>query len=704
MNTIQLPELREEKCRVLDRINQYLNTNKKGYIKVPTGWGKTFLAKHLMKQYYEDGKAILFLVSSNNQLLNQTFYSDSGSKKEPLFPNSFALVSGHNKISAEYLSVKIDARNSGIVIFASLQTILSENQAAIKKILQTSMDLVVIDEIHNFIHNRGNLFIEEIDTNVSILGMTATPFQGVVGNVKFVDEISGDMNEIFSKTLPECILDGQLSELDYSIVLSHQSVLKLYDFSNGIKALEKSELILDCSTEEHVQRVIQRTHLAKRVYSDTGMDNGSKTLIFCAPVRNIGYGIKGGEKAVRAFHAKLSAAIFNDEIKNKIDQDFAFSNYDLHGQLKSAACLSSDIPKNEQEKIVKAFKTLGEKPFVLCSVGTLIEGFDFPELHNLILLRPTLSMRLYEQQIGRVTREGNKDIVPQKERGNIIEIADDIDSMYDEFGDKVFNEKNIDKIQMLRPENRIEEVFTEGGNVEAISTGRINISEIDFREDTSGLLKHSVQIPPISMKAKYFYRLLETINKETMGKLSRKRRAILKAVLGFKVTDKESAREVSKILESLNELEKEARADDRLTPNCREHKPKLFNEVKWFLRLVALTCIRLSELLEIDDKNSIMTMIGFEGDSMKIDSFREQCVINGWNSEGLDDLRDAVLGYGRYLDLWQSIRGPQGATKEKQRFWAAIFWASQFTIDRPEFRELFESKEWTYNVKHYIVK
>ncbi len=61
MDGIDLDPLTEEKQHYLSEINQYFNHDRLGYIKVPTGWGKTFLAKHLIKQYYEQGKIILFL-------------------------------------------------------------------------------------------------------------------------------------------------------------------------------------------------------------------------------------------------------------------------------------------------------------------------------------------------------------------------------------------------------------------------------------------------------------------------------------------------------------------------------------------------------------------------------------------------------------------------------------------------------------------
>lgn len=85
-----------------------------------------------------------------------------------------------------------------------------------------------------------------------------------------------------------------------------------------------------------------------------------------------------------------------------------------------------------------------------------LEGFEYPDLEKLILLRLILSTRLFEQQVGRVTRlpgESNKN------RGSIFEIVDNIDCLYDTFTEEVFEGKKLGRIQMVQPENRIEELF-----------------------------------------------------------------------------------------------------------------------------------------------------------------------------------------------------------------------------------------------------
>jgi len=234
----RLGRLSSEKEEVLSKILEHFAHNRVGYIRVPTGWGKTFLAKHLMGGYYDEGKLVLFLVSGNNALLEQTFYLDG----EKLFENSWILSSGHKKPDMDEIEAKLNA-GEGVAVFASLQTLNSTKNKELRDFLCTSADLVVVDEIHNFIENKGNDLINDINRDARILGMTATPFQGVVGNVKFVDEISEEMHEIYSKTLPQCIIEGDLCELEYAIIESNQNMLEMFHIEK-LSDLDKGELYL----------------------------------------------------------------------------------------------------------------------------------------------------------------------------------------------------------------------------------------------------------------------------------------------------------------------------------------------------------------------------------------------------------------------------------------------------------------------------
>lgn len=702
MEQIQLDSLNEEKQHYLETIEGYFKDRDRrfGYIRVPTGWGKTFLAKHLMKQDYEQGKLILFLVSRNNQLLKQTFYLD-GSK--PLFGNSLLLFSEFGKMNMPDLEARLTMRTGGLVVFASLQTLLSVGHEGVRDLLIANADLVVVDEIHNFIGNRGNDFISRVNENkkTRILGMTATPFQGVLGHLKFVDDIAEDIGEIFNKTLPQCIIDNQLSELHYSIIRSNQSIVSLFDFKKGLSELNNDELSLDCGTQEKIGLTIQRTKLAKHVYDKEISDEDSKTLIFCAPVRNVVQGLEDHERNVPAFHARLCAAIFNGEVSDRIDKSFAFKNYSDGGQLKKTVYLSSDLSQTERDHIVRAFKTAGKPPYILCTVGMLIEGFDFPDLQNILLLRPTLSMRLFEQQIGRVTRLPKESA---KKRGNIFEIVDQVDSLYDRFENEVFLGNNIERVQLLQPENRIEELFDDGSDFQAVRAGKINISDIRYGGEIGEFQKNSVEIPPVSLRAKHLHKLLSMVNEMTSGKLTRERLKLMQMALGFKVHNLDSATEIKKILARLEQLQNEALTDQRLSSNCRTSKPEVFKEVRYLLLLSVLTYLKYSCMnMVIEEKCEILHSLGFDGNHEKIEEYRKQCYKNCQGIEYNEKVLNGLAGDIKMLSGWYHSSFISHA-RVRYMMMQNIYWASCFVEDNPTIRELFSSREWNYVARGISIK
>lgn len=67
-----------------------------------------------------------------------------------------------------------------------------------------------------------------------------------------------------------------------------------------------------------------------------------------------------------------------------------------------AAIVTGETPKRERESILERFKA-GEIR-VVANVGTLTTGFDYPELDTIILARPTKSLALYYQMVGRAIR------------------------------------------------------------------------------------------------------------------------------------------------------------------------------------------------------------------------------------------------------------------------------------------------------------
>ena len=94
----------------------------------------------------------------------------------------------------------------------------------------------------------------------------------------------------------------------------------------------------------------------------------------------------------------------------------------LSGYFKDSAVVTSETKKRERNKIIKNFKE--GKIKIVFNVSVLTVGFDFPELNTIILLRPTRSLRLHLQILGRGTR-----IHKDKDHCLVIDLAGNVGSL-----------------------------------------------------------------------------------------------------------------------------------------------------------------------------------------------------------------------------------------------------------------------------------
>ena len=66
--------------------------------------------------------------------------------------------------------------------------------------------------------------------------------------------------------------------------------------------------------------------------------------------------------------------------------------------------VTSDTPATERARIIPWYKEPDEEPRVLFNYGVLTTGFDAPKTSAALVARPTKSLVLYSQMIGRALR------------------------------------------------------------------------------------------------------------------------------------------------------------------------------------------------------------------------------------------------------------------------------------------------------------
>lgn len=91
----------------------------------------------------------------------------------------------------------------------------------------------------------------------------------------------------------------------------------------------------------------------------------------------------------------------------------------LTWSIPGTAIVSGDTPKSTREMILNQFKS-GEIQ-VVANVGVSTTGFDYPELDTIVMARPTMSLALWYQIVGRAIRPH-----PSKKAGWIVDLCGNI--------------------------------------------------------------------------------------------------------------------------------------------------------------------------------------------------------------------------------------------------------------------------------------
>ena len=226
-------------------------------------------------------------------------------------------------------------------------TLVTTYASALSKqdqILDRKWDLVIIDEAHRIsIVNKIGLLLEKLD--VKTIGLTATPFR-IDSNLIF----GLDAYQFFD----ECVHESTRLELVTQNYLSKRNFKEVPAFLNGegIRSVGA-----DYQTDELSSRVQDKSLECLDKLPE--LENG---LFFAVDVK----------------HAKIVA------------------------EHLGCAYITGMAPAKDRELLLSSFKS-GKTKYMV-SVETLTTGFDYPNLKNIIVLRPTQSRVLYEQILGRGDR------------------------------------------------------------------------------------------------------------------------------------------------------------------------------------------------------------------------------------------------------------------------------------------------------------
>lgn len=238
-------------------------------------------------------------------------------------------------------------------LFVSVQTVNSKFEI-FSKLPADYYDYIVIDEAHHMAANSYQQIINYFKPKI-LLGLTATPerMDGISLLPDFDNHISAEIR------LPKALNEGLLTPFQY-LCISDNTDLRDETLWAGGKYI-KSKLADKLCDEGRLHIIYQA--LQRYIPDETTC----KALCFCT---------------------------------NKKHADFMADGFKKLG-LK-AVSLTDETPRNERESLNHKLAE-GEINYI-CTVDIYNEGVDIPEVDTVLFLRPTESLTIFLQQLGRGLR------------------------------------------------------------------------------------------------------------------------------------------------------------------------------------------------------------------------------------------------------------------------------------------------------------
>lgn len=236
-----------------------------------------------------------------------------------------------------------------MVQIASIQTLTKRET----KTWPTNISLIVIDEAHHATANSYQTILQHYNQDsVKVLGVTATPYRMNNTGFKGIFETL-----IESQPMSQFIEEGYLSGFRH-----------LATASPNLDRVKIDKITNDYDLTELGYIMSEETIMSDLVESYFKHGKKQQCIVF----------------AVNRFHSK---AIVDRYISAGV----------------SAAYIDSKTPKEERKEIIADFKA--GKIQVLSNVQIFTEGFDCPDISVVQLARPTKSLVLYMQMVGRGLRK-----------------------------------------------------------------------------------------------------------------------------------------------------------------------------------------------------------------------------------------------------------------------------------------------------------
>lgn len=357
----------EESLEILSRAN-----NNNLLIHMPTGSGKTRTAMHLISRVlnHRPGKVVVWLAHSE-ELCEQAAEE---------FEKSWKNLGNRDIKLGRYFdrgNIELQNFDEGIII-AGLNKLykrsLSEQSAFLQ--FQRNVTLVVFDEAHQATADTYNHLVNLLTIGGSVInfiGLTATP-----GRSTLAPEQTEELANLFNRNKVTLKIKNFANPIDYLISKGYLAK-PVYEYFN----FKSEEMYV---TNALAKRLEQGKDFDKKTLLALGVDINRNLIIF-EMIRDL---IKR--------HSKIIVFCASVEHTHLIASILKIRGYD-------AKAVTGDSSSEYRRNTIASFKNNDEGSLnIIVNYGILTTGFDAPKASAAIIARPTQSVMLYSQMVGRVLR------------------------------------------------------------------------------------------------------------------------------------------------------------------------------------------------------------------------------------------------------------------------------------------------------------
>lgn len=353
-------QLREYQQKASDAAVHFLTTNtsqRGGLLILPTGAGKSLVIADIASKIDEP----LIVLQPSKEILEQNYNK---------------LIS-YDVFDCSIYSASLNRKEINRITFATIGSVMNHLHDFDR------FKYIIIDECHLVNPSEGQYkdFIEAVEGR-KVIGLTATPYR--LGQtidpktIKWKVPQYGSILKFITRTRPRI----------FERVLYFAQVRDLLDKGYLAKLRYFDMIAIEGKRRLNMDNVKLNT---------TGADYDEKSLK--AEMERADFYEYTLQIINRLLHPKDGKPRNGILVFTKFVEDAERLTWDLDGICEM---VSGETPKKEREAIIDRFKSGQTK--VVANVGVFTTGFDYPELDTIILARPTMSLALYYQMVGRAIR------------------------------------------------------------------------------------------------------------------------------------------------------------------------------------------------------------------------------------------------------------------------------------------------------------